>query len=171
MGSRIGNLTSRKAIIAYGGILVLLTGVLSAGILSGKQVNAQMPPPPSSNMTQQGGNATSLGKLKALDILTDILQPKVKVKLAQALQTAVSELGPDAQILRAELTVSGDDVVYKVVGLKQGRIYAVTIDPVDGKMLESKNFSLRELHDLAQRGPLDHSMMDTMMAMHGMFGQ
>ena len=169
MSSRIKNLTSRKAIIAYGGILVLLAGVLSVGIMSGKQVNAQISPP-SSNMTQPGGNVTSLGKLKALDIATDVMQTKVKVKLAQALQTAVTDLGPDAQVLRAELTVSGDDVVYKVIGLKQGRIYTVTIDPVDGSKLESKNFSLRELHDLAQRGQLDHSMMDTMMAMHGMMG-
>jgi len=169
MSSTIKNLTSKKAIIAYGGILVLLTGVLSVGVMSGKQVNAQLQPPSTSNMTQ-GGNATGLGKLKALDIATDILQTKIKVKLAQALQSAVSDLGPDAQIIRAGLTLSGDDVVYKVIALKQGRIFTVTIDPVDGKMLETKNFSLRELHELAQRGELDHSMMDTMMAMHGMMG-
>jgi hypothetical protein len=170
MSSTIKNLTSKKAIIAYGGILVLLTGVLSVGVMSGKQVNAQIQPPSTSNMTQ-GGNATSLGKLKALDIATDILQTKVKVKIAQALQSAVQQLGPDAQILKGELTVSGDDVVYKIVALKSGRLFTVTIDPVDGKMLETKNFTLRDLQDLRERGALDHSMIDTIIMMHIMMGQ
>jgi hypothetical protein len=170
MNLGIRDLTSRrKAMIAFGGMLVLLTGILSTGILQGKQVNAQLQPP--SSNTTQSGNTTSLGKLKALDIATDILQTKVKVKLAQALLTAVQQLGPDAQILKGELTLSGDDVVYKIVALKEGRIYTVTIDPVDGRMLESKNFTLRDLQNLRERGVLDHSMMDSMMMMHEMTGQ
>jgi hypothetical protein len=115
-----------------------------------------------------GGTQTAqtAGKLKALDIVTDILQTKVKIKILQALQTAVQELGPDAHIVRAELATDGDDVVYEVIALKEGRIYKVTIDPVDGGMLGSKNFSLRELHDMAMRGEI--SLKDVMMLHHFM---
>jgi hypothetical protein len=50
-----------------------------------------------------------------------------------------------------------------VIGLKEGRIYSVTIDPVDGSMLESKNFTLRQIIEMHHRGELAGSEMDGMM--------
>ena len=163
MNSAIKKMASRKMeLLSVGaGVLVLLTGVLSVGILPAQQVTAQM-----GNQTGNatGGNetATTAGKLKALDLASEILATKVKIKMLQALQTATEELGPDAHIVKAELTVSGDDVVYKVVGLKEGRIYVVTIDPMDGTRLDSKNFSLRELIEMHRGGEIGHMGMDGM---------
>jgi hypothetical protein len=164
MNTGIKNLTSRKMeMLAAGvGALVLMTGIMSAGIIPTQQVAAQMPGNQTGNATGGTQTATTAGKLKALDLASEILAMKVKIKMAQAIQTATEELGPDAHIVKAELTTSGDDVVYKVIGLKEGRIYVVTIDPVDGNRLDSKNFSLRELIEMHMRGE-DHMGMDAMM--------
>jgi hypothetical protein len=170
MNVGIKSLTSRKkAILACGGTMVLLAGILSVGILPAQQVTAQI-----GNQTGNatGGNQTAgtIGKLKVLDLATEILETKVQVKLLQALQSAVDQLGPDAHIVRAELTISGDDVVYKVVGISEGRIHIITIDPVDGAVLDSKNFSLREL--LAMHGGgLPNLVMNTTMMLPPMMGQ
>ena len=162
----------KKTILASGvGALVLLTGILSSGILTSQQVTAQMPGNQTSPSPGGGGpggtqTAQTAGKLKALDVITDVLAAKVKIKIAQALQTATEQLGPDAHIIRAELTTDGDNVVFEVIGLKDGRIYKVTVDPVDGAVLENKNFSLRELHEMAMRGELD--LKDAMIMHHFM---
>jgi hypothetical protein len=130
-------------------VLALLTSALTfATITPTQQAAAQLgglgggATALSGNATMPTGNGSSM---KALVLASAILKEKIKLALDKAILNATKEAGPDAVLLGAKLTIDGDNVVYKVASIKDGRIHVVKIDPDNGKILGVKDLALLDL--------------------------
>ena len=104
-----------------------------------------------------GHNIT--GSIKLLPAMMNAVESQIKVRLGDAVTNAEKELGNNSRVIAAHVGNENGYLVYIICGIdKDSNLHRIIVDPGDGKILLSQEFSIMNMMNM-MGGMMNPNMM------------